>query len=230
MHPVATAPVRVLSVTVTSRRLALLGLASVGVIVLGMLAAAIPYSGHAGEGYSPLNHFVSELGEIAGSRLAWAFNLGIVLGGMGLGTFLLLLADRLSGRFRATLVAAGVVAGVSGTLVGVFPMDYLLTHRIVSGVFFLTGWLVAGVFTLRLLAAPIPGLPRWLVVPGGLVVAIFATFIGVYSTYRPANPDGPVANRPDGLWSVPFLEWASLLSLLAWFVCVSLALLRERAE
>lgn len=226
----ATTPVRVLSVSVTSRRLGFLGLASIGVIGLGMLAAAIPYSGHAGEGYSPLNHFVSELGEIAGSRLAWAFNLGIVVGGIGLGTFLLLIADRLSGLFRIALIAAGVAAGISGTLVGVFPMDYLLTHRIVSSTFFLTGWIVAGIFTLRLAAAPAPGLPRWLLVPGALVVAVFVTFIGVYSTYRPANQDGPIANRPDGFWSVPFLEWASLLSLLAWFVCFSLALLRERDE
>jgi len=43
-----------------------------------------PYRGYAGEGYSPLTHFISELGEIAASRLAWAFNLGIVLGGIGL--------------------------------------------------------------------------------------------------------------------------------------------------
>jgi hypothetical protein len=36
-------------------------------------------------------------------------------------------------------------------------------------------------------------------------------------------------NRPD-FWSIPFLEWASLLSLLGWFVCVSLVLLRDPAE
>lgn len=65
----------------TSRRLVMLGLGSVGVILLGMVVAALPYRGYAGEGYSPLNHFISELGEIAASRLAWAFNLGIVLGG-----------------------------------------------------------------------------------------------------------------------------------------------------
>jgi hypothetical protein len=226
----STTPVRVVSVSVTSRRLALLGLASVGVILVGMVAAAIPYHGHAAESYSPLNHFVSELGEIAGSRLAWAFNLGLILGGMGLGSFLLLLVDRFEGPFRIALVVVGVAAGISGTLVGVYPMDYLLTHRIVSSILFLTGWLVAAIFSLRLLVRPLPGMPRWLLVPGGVVVAVSVTFIAVYSTYRPANPDGPIANRPADFWSVPFLEWASLLSLLAWFVCVSLVLLRERSE
>lgn len=208
----------------------MLGLGSVGVILLGMVVAALPYRGYAGEGYSPLNHFISELGEIAASRLAWAFNLGIVLGGVGLGAFLLLLADRLSGRFRIALIAAGVAAGISGTLVGVFPMDYLSTHRVVSDLFFVTGWLIAGIFSLWLLAAPRPGFSRWLLVPGAAVVAIFLTFIAVYTTYHPADPDARILVRPDGIWSVPFLEWASLLSLLAWFVCVSIVLLRQRSE
>jgi hypothetical membrane protein len=229
-RPGSTTPSRVISASVTSRRLALLGFASVGVILAGVVATAIPYQGHAAESYSPLNHFVSELGEISGSTLAWAFNAGIVLGGMGLGAFLLLLVDRFDGPFRIALVCVGVVAGISGTLVGVYPMDYHLTHRIVSGILFLTGWLAVAIFSLRLLVIPRPGMPRWLLVPGAAVVAVSWTFIAVYSTYQPANPDGPIANRPPGFWSVPFLEWASLLTLLAWFVCVSIALLRERSE
>ena len=39
-------------------------------------------------------------------------------------------------------------------------------------------------------------------------------------------PDAAVIDRPD-IWAVPVLEWASLLSLLAWFVCVSAVLLSE---
>ena len=226
----ATTPERLFSVTVTSRRLALLGLTSIGAILLGMATAAVPYRGHFGEGYSPLNHFISELGERAASRLAWAFNLGIILGAIGLGTFLLLLAGRLSGRFRVAIAAAGLVAGASGILIGVFPMDYLLTHRIVSGIFFLTAWLVAGVFSAWLLAGRRPGWPRWLLVPGSAVVATFLTFVAAYSTYRLPSPDGPIVNRPDTFWIVPFLEWAAMLSLLAWFGCVSVVLLRQSAD
>lgn len=220
-------PSPALEVTVTSRRLALLGLASVGIIVAGMVITAIPYRGYSGEAYSPLNHFISELGEIAASRLAWVFNLGIVLGGLGLGTFLLLLTRRMSGPFRLALVVTGLIAGVSGTLVGVFPMDYLATHRIVSMVFFLSGWIVAGIFTAWVAAAPRVGFPRWLAAPGAAVVAISLVFIGVYSTYVGTDPAGRIQNRPAPLWDIPVLEWAALLSLLAWFVCVSLTLLRE---
>jgi hypothetical protein len=221
----------VISVRVTSHRLALLGLASVGVILAGMVITAIPYRGYDGEAYSPLNHFVSELGEIAASRLAWVFNLGIVLGGAGLGTFLILLTDRLRGRFRPALVAAGLVAGVSGTLIGILPMDYIGTHRIVSEVFFLSGWIVAGLFTLWLIATPGAGFPRWLILPGTVAVAISLTFIAVYATtYVGTDPAARIIDRPEPFWNVAFLEWASLLSLLAWFACVSLVLLREPAE
>ena len=44
----------------TSRRMALLGLVSVGLILAGMAISAIPYRGYEGEAYSPFNHFISE--------------------------------------------------------------------------------------------------------------------------------------------------------------------------
>ena len=99
----------------------MLGLASVGLLLVGILAAAIPYRGYAGEAYSPLSHFISELGEVAASRLAWLFNLCLVIGGIGLGAFLLLLSGRLAGRYRTALTVVGLLAGASGALVGVFP-------------------------------------------------------------------------------------------------------------
>jgi Protein of unknown function (DUF998). len=203
-----------------------LGLGAAGIILLGALATAIPYVGYAGEGYSPLNHFISELGEVAVSRLAVVFNAGIVIGGIGLGLFLMILSRRLTGRYRPALVLAGIVAGVSGTLVGLFPMDTHATHRLVSGVFFCTGWIVAAIFSAWLMRHPASGFPRWLVVPGAACVAVFMAFLAVYSTYRPLDPNAHILERPT-VWTVPLLEWASLLSLLAWFVCVSLVLVHR---
>ncbi len=224
-----TAPRTFLTVELTSRRIGLLGLMSVAVILAGMVVTAIPYRGYGGEGYSPLNHFISELGEIAASRLAWVFNLGIVLGGVGLGSFLMIASRELSGRYRLAFGVAATVAGISGTLVGVFPMDYLATHRVVSDVFFLSGWTVAATFSVWLLTSPRPTFPRWLLIPACLVVAVFLTFIAVYSTYHPANPDARILER-SGVWTVPMLEWASLLSLLLWLACVAVTLLRRPSE
>jgi hypothetical membrane protein len=214
----------------TSRRLAALGLVSVGVILLGMLVAALPYQGIAGEGYSPLNHFISELGQTSVSRFAWAFNSGLLLGGCGLALFLFLLANKLAGPYRAALLIVGAISGVSGALVGVFPMDDHAPHRLVSGIFFLTGWLLAAIVSAWILAGRRPALPRWLLIPGSIVVAVSVVFIAVYSTYKPTDPNGPLTNRPDGIWSVAVLEWAALIVLLGWFICVSIALLRDRPE
>jgi hypothetical membrane protein len=101
-------PARSVTVRVTSRRLGALGLVSVAVILAGMLVAALPYRGYAGEGYSPLTHFISELGEIKASCLAWAFNLGLVVGGAGLAVFLLLLADRVTVRGHEKVPTGGL--------------------------------------------------------------------------------------------------------------------------
>ena len=48
----------------------------------------------------------------------------------------------------------------------------------------------------------------------------------VYSTYRPIDPDAQILGRA-ALWTVPMLEWASLLTLLLWFLCVSHVLARR---
>jgi hypothetical membrane protein len=225
-----TSSPQAICVLATPRRVGRLGLVSVGIILLSMVLTAIAYRGEAGESYSPLNHFISELGEISTSQLAWLFNLGILVGGAGLGTFLMLLSRGLAGRWRAALVTVGAIAGVSGSMVGVFPMDYHALHRIVAGVFFLTGWLVAVVTGAWLLAARRPGFLRLLLLPAAVTTAISLAFIAVYAGYHPDNPNGPILNRAEGIWAVPFLEWASLLSLLAWFVCVSFTLIRRPAR
>ena len=44
------------------------------------LVAGLAYRGKLGERYSIGRHFVSELGEVGVSRLAWLFNGGLVVG------------------------------------------------------------------------------------------------------------------------------------------------------
>jgi len=210
----------IVTIRLSNRRLGTLGLAAVAVILAGMTITAIPYSGYAGEAYSPFNHFISELGEIAASHLAWVFNLGIVLGGMGLGTFLLVLSRRLDGRYGAALRAVSVVAGVAGTAVGIFPMDYPTVHLTVSIAFFLSGWITAAVFSLWQLRRRSPGYPRWLIGPAALNIVVSWIFIVVFAGYHPANPDAKIIDRP-AIWSVPALEWASLLTLLLWLACLA---------
>jgi hypothetical membrane protein len=209
------------------RAVGLVGLASIAVIVLGALAAALAYSGHTGEPYSPLNHFVSELGEVPTSRLAWVFNAAIVVNAIGLTVCLVLLSRRLSGPFRPAIVVAGLVAGSAGALVGVFPMNVHAVHRPIAFAYFLTCWIVVAIFSAWLLG-PRPGFPRLLLVPGAIQIAASLAFVVTYAGYRPADPDAPILTRP-AVWSVTWLEWAALLTMLAWFACVSLVLIRRHA-
>jgi len=213
----------------SARPLGVLGLGAVAVILLGAIATAIPYAGYAGEGYSPVNHFISELGERPQSQLAVVFNAGVVIGGIGLGLFLAIVSRHLTGRYRPALLLAGIVAGTSGTLVGLFPMDTHAAHRLASDVFFLSGWIVAAVCSLWLATGRRRGIPRLLLAPGILCVAVSLIFIGVYSTYHPIDPNANIVAR-SAMWTVPLLEWASLLSLLLWFVCLSAVLVRQKAD
>ena len=213
----------------SARPLGVLGLGAVAVILLGAIATAIPYAGYAGEGYSPVNHFISELGERPQSQLAVVFNAGVVIGGIGLGLFLAIVSRHLTGRYRPALLLAGIVAGTSGTLVGLFPMDTHAAHRLASDVFFLSGWIVAAIFSLWLAPGRRRGIPRLLLAPGILCVAVSLIFIGVYSTYHPIDPNANIVAR-SAMWTGPLLEWASLLSLLLWFVCLSAVLVRQKAD
>ena len=74
------------------------GAAGAGIILAGSLVAALFYRGRLGEAYNPLNHFVSELGEVGISAAAWAFNGGLLIGGVLLVVFLLGLRRRIGGR------------------------------------------------------------------------------------------------------------------------------------
>jgi hypothetical membrane protein len=209
------------------RAVGLVGLASIAVMVLGALAAAMAYSGHSGEAYSPLNHFVSELGEVPTSRLAWVFNTAIVANAIGLTLCLVLLSRRLSGPFRPAIITAGLIAGSAGALVGVFPMNVHAVHRPIAFAYFLTCWIVVAIFSAWLLVARRQGFPRLLLVPGAIQIAASIAFVVAYSAYRPADPNAPILDRPD-VWGVTWLEWAALLTMLAWFACVSLVLVRRR--
>jgi hypothetical protein len=107
-------------------------------------------------------------------------------------------------------------------------MDSYAIHGLVSAIFFCTGWIVMAIFSAWLLTRPGRGFGRWLLVPAALGVLASLSFVVVYSTYSPLPPDVHIIERPT-VWAVPMLEWAALLSLLAWFACVSLELVRPKA-
>src|SRR3954469_1758941 len=123
---------------ITSRTAALLGWIGVAMFATGSIVAALAYHGTAGEPYSPLNHYVSELGARKTGGLSVLFNAGLVIGAVCLLAFLVEVG-RLIGTVRGTAISVlGVLAGIAGVCVGIFPMDQRSFHVLVASTFFVS--------------------------------------------------------------------------------------------
>ncbi len=183
---------------------------------VSVMAAAV-YSGRQGEAYSPLTHFISELGEPGVSALATLFNVGLIVGGGCLAVFMIGLAAHIPGVYRYGVAFFGAVAGVAGALVGVFPMDHRDLHGLVALTFFQTAWIAVGIFTLDVLVRGAWRFPRWLAIPGTATVLAFVAFlldVRIETSAGGAALDTP-AVRPDP-WAMPSLEWATLVAIVVW--------------
>lgn len=208
------------------------GLAGAGLIVLGQLAAALQFRGRLGQAYDPLNHFVSELGEVGISAGAWAFNGGLLMGGVILIVFMLGLGRRIGGVPGFIFGAAGLACGVCGTAVGAAPMNDLLIHIFWARNFFNSGFAAMGIFTFIALIGRW-GLPRRLALPGLVATAAFGAFLAIPMPLGNAGGDILAAvtamlNAPrPAVWMPAVFEWLAVLSVLGWVVAVALLLPRR---
>ncbi|MCC6615780.1 MAG: DUF998 domain-containing protein [Anaerolineae bacterium] len=199
------------------------------IITVASVITALAYVGKQGQAYSPLNHFVSELGEVGVSPAAAVFNTGLIVGGVFLVIFLVGLATLLKGWFRYLFALFGVVSGVSGVLVGVFPMNNLAAHTQVALTFFNTGWIMVGLFSLYILFVRPPPFPLWLIIPGIITVLSFIAFLNSISGLTGdalAAPTDRVA-----VWNVTIFEWMLIGGVMVWVFLIALRLyLAERAS
>lgn len=202
------------------------GVLAFGLIAVGCVVAAIGYTGTAGEPYSPLNHWISELGQVGVSARASVFNACIVLGGLAFVAFVLGLWLTSPSRLRWAFGPVGVLAGLGGAMVGVFPMNHPTQHVAAASVFFNLGWVFVLLASLAFVRHREPRHPVWLAGVGAVPVVMFIAFIvslavDPFSRQRMGST-GPITGRPD-IWIAPTLEWAALVSLMAWVLLVSIA-------
>lgn len=183
--------------------------------------SALAYTGTEGEAYSPLNHWVSELGELDVSSLAAVFNVGLMIGGACLAIFMLGLAASRSGRLRFLYGPIGAMSGIAGIFVGVAPMNYVGAHTIAAQTFFNLGWIAVGLASIDFLRHPEVRFPRWLSALGGLTVMAFVSFLILYY-----QPDTTTGHPPFRL--VVTLEWLVLAGIVAWVFVASWRWLRLR--
>ena len=132
----------------------LFGLLGAGVALLGSVIAASAYRGKQEQRYSPINHFISELGEVGVSRLAPVFNLGLILSGLALLLASLSLGLALPGFLAKLGLVAGVVSAISLALVGVFPMNQIEPHGKAAVTYFRSGLAMVALFSLAIAFQP----------------------------------------------------------------------------
>jgi hypothetical membrane protein len=209
------------------------GFAGAVIILLGAIVSGLSYEGRTGEAYSPLNHFVSELGDTRYSARAWAFNAGLFVGGLLLTVFMLGVTARIRGWFRYVFGLAALVTGVSGTLVGLLPMGGgLESHAKAAMTFFNAGMATTILFSLYVLLYRGASFPRWIALPGGVTALCFFSLLYLVEPLIPEDqPDIPLSqaletllwNRP-AVWQTAIVEWAVVLAVLGWVTLVSLYL------
>ena len=84
-----------------------------------------------------LNQMVSELGEVGVSSIAPLFNVGMIIGGLIFIPFVIGLGLYFNHKLSIWSIIAGLVATISCSLIGFFPMNYGTSHSIVALIFLL---------------------------------------------------------------------------------------------
>jgi hypothetical membrane protein len=203
-----------------------LAMAGTGVILGAVIYSALRYRGRTGERYSLFNHFVSELGERGVSRGAWAFNGGLVLGGI----LLLPLAIRMGAVLDSVLgwvaafFAAAAALGAAG--VGMFPMNTLKRHVPAAMTFFYGGLFMALAFGVAILTQPAGRvvIPKAASALSLLAAAAFSSFVVLPPIVAPQFKrisrllDPTVVSQRPRFWILPFMEWQVLFSTIAWLL------------
>ena len=197
-----------------------------GAAILGSLAAALVYRGKRGERYSPLNHFISELGEVGVSRLAWSFNLGLIVCGLCVLPACLILGARLGGVLGWLGLLTGAVTAVSISGVGVFPMNNIKAHTAVAMTYFRLGMFMVLFFSLAIAFQP-PGaqaISPWFALAGLPAVAAYATFLLISRPAKHAPEESPLdpldADRPR-VWAMAAIEWSVFVTTVPWFLFIA---------
>jgi hypothetical membrane protein len=214
--------------------LSLSGIIGPSLIGLGMLISALAYTGRMGEAYSPLNHFVSELGELGVSELAVLFNAALLIGGLLAAVFMAYLASHFAGWIRYPLGILSVVAALSGALVGIYPMNALESHFRVALGFFNLGMLVSFLYSVVILFGKRHPFPRWLAIPGLINAASFTLFLNFPSEFEEATADLQAymlefaEKRPD-FSPLSVTEWVVVLGIMLWILILAAYLYSNRA-
>lgn len=206
-----------------SRRLTILaGPAGVVVLTLAAVITSLAYVGSSGGRYSLLNHFISELGHTAESEASAVMNIGMLVGGILFGLFMVGVALHLRGILRGVMLIGGVLVGASGGLVGIFPMNVdLASHAVVAIGFFGGALLLLAIFSLATALARQPTYPRWMSALCLPAIVCSAVFLYLLVSTGAQALVAPVGER-DPFLLITLAEWGALIGVLFWVMAIAI--------
>jgi hypothetical membrane protein len=199
------------------------GITGVLAIALAAVAAALVYTGTGGEPYSPVNHWISELGEIGVSSLAPVFNAALLVGGLCYAAFIVALGAVREGRLRWAWMPIGAVAGIAGASVGVFTMNDPRSHDPVVLTYFTMALVSVGLVSLDFARRRDARFPRWLAAFGAMTVGASVAFLGSLPLAGVGTGSSTTSTPRPEVWPAALLEWLTIGSMLTWVLLTSLA-------
>ena len=204
------------------------GLIGVFFGLIGGMVPSLSRRGTQNQRYTCLHHLISELGEVSVSRLAWVFNLGMILAGLCIVIASLSLGLTLTGFWAKAGMLLGIITGTALSLVGVFPMDKMKEHIVVAVAFFRGGFLMVLLFSLALVLqnAESQVVPRALGLVGMIPVLAFGVFLGLMWSVRDQDQhtlDTADKTRPR-VSKFAISEWSIFFAFILWILVLALSI------
>ncbi len=205
------------------------GLFGTSIVIISVIFASIFYRGRQGEYFSPLNHFVSELGEMGVSRLAGFFNIGFIVGGIALVPYMLGLGIVLGSVIGWIATSFGIISSFACSAVGVFPMNNMNPHIRAAMTFFRAGLAMILFFGLAILFQPADRqvISQFALILSLLAFCSYAAFLIQTFINRPRQQSADDLdnqlfweNRPR-VSVTAILEWAVFFSTILWIFSIT---------
>ena len=194
------------------------------IIIIGAFISMLFFEGWEKEAFSPLNHFVSELGNINKSTKGGVFNTSVVIGGILFLPFIWGLGRHLNTPLGYFATLIGLITAFSLIGVGWFPGHIIEPHLIAAITFFVSGMLYTGLFSLAIILHKNNRLPKWLVVPGLFALACSIIFLAVPKASLHEFLDNPKTFDRPTVWLLPLMEWMVFVTMSVWIMLTSLNL------
>lgn len=209
------------------------GITGTAVITVASLITGFFFKTPAGYRYSPLNHFISELGWEGHSSLAWLFNISLIIAGVLFIFYIIGLGFQMHGAWSKVAIVSGVFTAIFCGLVGVFPMNHLPQHAFVAMWFFRGGLATVTLFAIAFLAQPkndlqIPKKASLWSMPAILAFGSFLILAAQKIDPLSASSNLGTLSEPPPFRLLAIVEWSVFACTLLWFLGVALLVPRDK--